>query len=106
MECLDSIDLSALIIWVTREGVDESIDLPNFWHIVDMKIPLIRRRTNEYSSILQEKTPHTMLAHGTISDIAVAYVHGKLWEYPIAYRECHFLVAYEKPRMLPEIVVV
>jgi hypothetical protein len=78
MKCLDTVDLSTFFIRISRECVYESVYLSYFWHIIDMEIPFIRRRSDEYGSILEEKTPHTMLAHRTISDIAIAHVHREL----------------------------
>ena len=78
MKCLDTIDLHAFFVGVTRECIDESIHLSYFWYIVDMKISFIRRRSDEYRPILEEKAPHTMLTHSTISDIAIAHVHSEL----------------------------
>lgn len=40
MELFDTIDMGSLIIVIAREGIDESIYLPYFWHIESSEISL------------------------------------------------------------------
>jgi len=71
-----------------------------------MKISLIGRRTNKYSSILEEKTQEIMFTHSTVTDIAITDIHSILRKYTISDRKCDFLIADKEPWMPPEIVLV
>jgi hypothetical protein len=78
MEFFDRIELCSLIIRVAREGIDESIDLADLWYKSRPKVSLIRRRTDEERTIFEEISPDTILAHCSVTDIAISDIHSIL----------------------------
>lgn len=106
MECFDALYLHTLFITISRERIHESIDFTNLWDIVRTKITLIRRRSDKYSTIFEEKTPHTMFTHSTVTNIAISDIHRILRKNTIANRKGYLLIPDKKPGMFPKIVII
>jgi hypothetical protein len=106
VEFFDRVKLGSFLICVAREGIYESVYLAYFWDKVCLKISLICRGSNKKSTILEEKSPHTIFTHSRVTNIAITDIHRILRPESISNRESDFLIAHIEPRMMPEIVII
>ena len=98
--------IGSLMIIVTREGIHKGIDFSDFWNVMSDEIPFCRSRSDKEGSILEKKSEHTILTHRTVSDISVSNIHRILGKNSISNRESDFLITYQEPGMMPQIVLI
>jgi len=106
MEFFYRVKVSSLIIRIAGKSIHKSIYLSYFWDKMSPKITILSGWSHKKSTIFEKISPHTILAHGGITNIAISDIHSILWPESISDRKCDLLIPNHEPWMMPEIMII